>query len=52
VIGTREPLGPELAKGFERRGDDAETVLLDGCGHFVPEERPTEVSVRARELFG
>jgi pimeloyl-ACP methyl ester carboxylesterase len=52
VVGTREPLGPALAEGFERHGDDAAFAVLDGCGHFVPEERPAEVAARARELFG
>jgi len=52
VVGTREPLGPDLAQGFERHGDDAAWALLDDCGHFVPEERPAEVAARARELFG
>jgi pimeloyl-ACP methyl ester carboxylesterase len=26
--------------------------LVDGCGHFVPEERPDLVVRHARELFG
>jgi pimeloyl-ACP methyl ester carboxylesterase len=52
VVGTREPLGAEMAKGIERHGDDASFELLEGCGHFVPEERPAEVAARARELFG
>lgn len=51
VVGSREPLGPALAEGFERHGDDAATEQLEGCGHFVPEERPAEVAARARALF-
>ena len=52
MVGSREPLGPGLAEGFERHGDDAALEVLDDCGHFVPEERPAEVAARARELFG
>jgi pimeloyl-ACP methyl ester carboxylesterase len=52
IVGTREPLGPDMAQGIERHGDDATSELLEGCGHFVPEERPAEVAARARELFG
>jgi pimeloyl-ACP methyl ester carboxylesterase len=49
--GTRDPLGTALALGLERHGDDAQTELLNGCGHFVPEERPAEVSTAVRVLL-
>ena len=52
VIGDRDPLGPELAEGFERHGDDAAWEVLENCGHFMPEERPDAVAERARALFG
>jgi pimeloyl-ACP methyl ester carboxylesterase len=42
--GRRDFMGTAPALGLERHGDDARTVLLDGCGHFVPEERPAEVA--------
>jgi pimeloyl-ACP methyl ester carboxylesterase len=48
--GTRDPLGTALAKGLERHGDDARTILLQGCGHFVPEERPDAIAATVREL--
>ena len=51
LIGSRDPLGVELTGGFERHGDDAATEVLDGCGHFPPEERPDRVAAAARELF-
>ena len=52
VIGSRDPLGASLAEGLERHGADARTELLDGCGHFVAEERPAETAAAARALFG
>jgi pimeloyl-ACP methyl ester carboxylesterase len=52
VIGRDDPLGPALAEGFERHGDDAAWEVLEGCGHFMPEERPEAVVDRARALFG
>jgi pimeloyl-ACP methyl ester carboxylesterase len=52
VVGRRDALGPVFAEGFEHHGDDAAWEVLEGCGHFVPEERPAEVAARARELFG
>jgi pimeloyl-ACP methyl ester carboxylesterase len=51
VIGRRDPLGAQLADGFEHHGDDARAEVLEGCGHFVPEERPDAVADRARALF-
>jgi pimeloyl-ACP methyl ester carboxylesterase len=50
LFGTREPLGTELAKGLERYGDDAQVEYLEGCGHWVPEERPDVVAERIRTL--
>jgi pimeloyl-ACP methyl ester carboxylesterase len=51
LYGRRDFLGVAPALGLERHGDDARTVLLDGCGHFVPEERPGEVAAAIRELL-
>jgi pimeloyl-ACP methyl ester carboxylesterase len=50
LYGRREPLGTALAEGLERHGDDARVELLDGAGHWVPEERPDVVAARIREL--
>jgi pimeloyl-ACP methyl ester carboxylesterase len=52
LYGTRDPLGTSLAEGLERHGDDARTELLEGCGHFVPEERPAEVAAAIRAVCG
>jgi pimeloyl-ACP methyl ester carboxylesterase len=50
LYGTRDPLGTDFAEGLERHGDDARTIMLDGCGHRVPEERPQAVADAVREL--
>jgi pimeloyl-ACP methyl ester carboxylesterase len=50
--GTRDPLGTAPAEGLERHGDDARTELLEGCGHFVPEERPDAVAAAVRAVCG
>jgi pimeloyl-ACP methyl ester carboxylesterase len=52
LYGARDPLGTALAEGLERHGDDARTELLEGCGHFVPEERATDVAATIREVCG
>jgi pimeloyl-ACP methyl ester carboxylesterase len=49
--GTRDPLGTALALGLERHGDDARTELLEGCGHFVPEECPDAVADAVRGML-
>jgi pimeloyl-ACP methyl ester carboxylesterase len=50
LYGTRDPLGTAFAEGLERHGDDARTIMLSGCGHRVPEERPEAVAATVREL--
>jgi pimeloyl-ACP methyl ester carboxylesterase len=52
LFGERDPLGTAMAAGLERHGDDARVQFLDGCGHFVPEERPEAVAAAAREVCG
>jgi pimeloyl-ACP methyl ester carboxylesterase len=37
--------------GGEQHADDWRLRLLEGCGHWTPEERPEAVAEAARELF-
>jgi pimeloyl-ACP methyl ester carboxylesterase len=48
--GTRDPLGTDMVKGIEDHGDDARVELLEGCGHWLPEERPQVVAEHIRAL--
>jgi len=50
LFGTRDPLGTAMAAGLERHGEDARVEYLQGCGHFVPEERPEAVAAAARDV--
>lgn len=53
VVGRGDQAIPEVVvTGFEPHADDMQLDLVDGCGHFVPEERPDLVVRHARELFG
>jgi pimeloyl-ACP methyl ester carboxylesterase len=52
VIGEHDPLGAQLAAGFERHGADAAWEIVPGAGHFLPEERPAVVAERAQALLG
>jgi pimeloyl-ACP methyl ester carboxylesterase len=41
-----------LLDGWQEHADDMTVEILDGVGHFVPEEAPEVVTDRARQLFG
>ena len=52
VFGTGDPAIPVAATlGAERYANDFSARLLDGCGHWTPEERPAAVAAAARQLF-
>lgn len=52
LVGRRDQAVPEVVvEGFEPHADDMALELVDGCGHFLPEERPDLVVHHARELF-
>ena len=52
LFGTDDAaLRPELLAGYERHADDMEVELVEGCGHFIADERPELVAERAREFF-
>jgi pimeloyl-ACP methyl ester carboxylesterase len=52
VVGRGDQAVPEVVvRGFEPHADDMQLELVDGCGHFVPEERPDVVVRHAGELF-
>ena len=42
TVGGKEGLGEMLAKGFQGLATNAQAVVLDGCGHYLPEECPEE----------
>jgi pimeloyl-ACP methyl ester carboxylesterase len=52
LVGRGDQAVPEVVlRGFEPHADDMTVELVDGCGHFLPEEQPDLVARRARELF-
>lgn len=53
VNGDSDPVANgALIDGWQEHADDMTVELLDGVGHFVPEEAPEAVAQRAVELFG
>jgi pimeloyl-ACP methyl ester carboxylesterase len=44
LYGAREPLGRAAVEGFDG------VEFLEGCGHFVPEERPKAVAAAVRSI--
>jgi pimeloyl-ACP methyl ester carboxylesterase len=52
ILGRGDQAVPEVTvRGFEPHADDMRVELVEGCGHFIPEERPDLVVRHARELF-
>ncbi len=52
LFGTDDAaLRPELIDTSQRHADDMRLELVEGCGHFIADERPDLVAERARELF-
>jgi pimeloyl-ACP methyl ester carboxylesterase len=45
-------LRPSMLAGYQRHADEMEVELVEGCGHFIADERPELVAARAREFFG
>jgi pimeloyl-ACP methyl ester carboxylesterase len=53
LFGTEDAFfSPLSLRGYEPYADDMSVELLAGEGHFVHEERPELVSVRAERFFG
>jgi pimeloyl-ACP methyl ester carboxylesterase len=40
-----------ILAGYERHADDMLVEKVEGCGHFIADERPDLVAKRAREFF-
>ncbi|MGV1049320.1 MAG: alpha/beta fold hydrolase [Solirubrobacterales bacterium] len=52
LFGTDDKaLPPKLLAGYERHAEQMEVELVDGCGHFIADERPDLVAERAREFL-
>jgi pimeloyl-ACP methyl ester carboxylesterase len=53
VNGAGDPVSSRaLIDGWQSHADDMTVEILDGVGHFVPEEAPEVVAARALTLFG
>lgn len=53
VNGSADPVANgALIDGWQEHADDMAVEILDGVGHFVPEEAPEVVADRVSELFG
>jgi pimeloyl-ACP methyl ester carboxylesterase len=52
LFGTGDQaLSHEILVGTERQADDMKIEKVDGCGHFIADEKPELVAERAREFF-
>lgn len=53
VIGAQDFIGsPALLDGWQTNADDMTVEVLDGVGHFIPDEAPAVVANRINALFG
>jgi pimeloyl-ACP methyl ester carboxylesterase len=53
LAGEADPvIRADVLAGYEPYADEMGVEIVEGCGHFVAEERPELVVQRARELFG
>ncbi|MGH2973665.1 MAG: alpha/beta fold hydrolase [Solirubrobacterales bacterium] len=53
LAGAADPvIRGDILAGYEPYADDMSLETIEGCGHFIAEERPDVVIERARELFG
>jgi pimeloyl-ACP methyl ester carboxylesterase len=50
MFGYRDGLGRDLVTGFERRAAEGVVEIVDGAGHFLPEECPELVAERIRAM--
>ena len=48
---TTRPCGPRSSPATSATPRRCEVELVDGCGHFIADERPDLVADRAREFF-
>jgi pimeloyl-ACP methyl ester carboxylesterase len=52
LFGARDrAIPPALLDGVERQADQLEVELVEDSGHFICDEKPELVALRARELF-
>jgi pimeloyl-ACP methyl ester carboxylesterase len=53
MLGSRDPaIAPVLIRGFEPHADRMTAELVEGAGHFLPEETPELVASRLARLVG
>jgi pimeloyl-ACP methyl ester carboxylesterase len=53
LFGTGDQaLNHNILAGSERHADDMTIEKVEGCGHFIADEKPELVADRAREFFG
>jgi pimeloyl-ACP methyl ester carboxylesterase len=50
--GTSWGRGPEVARSLRQMAENVTEEIYDECGHWVPEEKPTELAASLRTFIG
>jgi pimeloyl-ACP methyl ester carboxylesterase len=51
AVGATGGVGSSLYEGLVSRGANVGGIVLDDCGHYVPEERPADLAVAIRGFW-
>ena len=52
AVGGARVLGAAVADNLENAADDLRGEVLEGCGHYLTEERPGDVAALLLDFFG
>lgn len=52
AVGGAQVMGAAVADNLENAADDLRGEVLQGCGHFLTEERPRDVAALLLDFFG
>jgi pimeloyl-ACP methyl ester carboxylesterase len=52
AVGAAQVFGAAVADNLRTGADDLRSTVLEGCGHFLTEERPDDIAALLLDFFG
>jgi pimeloyl-ACP methyl ester carboxylesterase len=52
AVGGAQVMGAAVADNLENAAEDLRGEVLQGCGHYLTEERPRDVAALLLDFFG